>query len=82
MLIRSQNKIELINIQNVTDFYVCGGNIKAFFNTDSENFVSIADYSTEEKAIKVLDSIQEYYINTANNRCRVFQMPQESEVLD
>ena len=52
------------------------------FNTD----VVVAEYSTEEKAIKVLDMIEKQY---ASYSCRygsdcssyaVFQMPQDSEV--
>lgn len=45
---------------------------------------TIAEYSTKEKALKVLDMIQEHiknmYIGTGTYMGKPFQMPQDSEV--
>lgn len=97
MLIRSQNRIALTNIDNVGTIYIGG------YHKDGENYhrsyadndntwivrtgdFSLGEYSSEEKAIKVLDMIQEQY---ARFSCRygsdcsddaVYVMPQDSEV--
>lgn len=85
MLIRSQNKHSLINLDNVTR--LTAGKIYGkdetgwLIEVDKIPFTEcLGQYSTEAKAIKVLDMIQDYYINTNNSRCRVFQMPQDTEV--
>lgn len=82
MLIRSQDKKSLINMDNVTDLSVVGGSeIMACYTTDQE-YQRIGKYNDEAKAIKVLDMIQEFY-----NRYKydvemsdTFQMPQDEEV--
>lgn len=93
MIIRSQDKKKVINFDNTKS--ICCGEIEtttlfAFFGCgDCER---IGEYSTEEKAIKVLDMIQNAYtqygtikdglgnIHNAFNLPKVFQMPQDSEV--
>jgi len=75
MIIRSQNKKELHNLDRIS-------NIRVFQLNNGEAIVevnwqhSIGRYSTEEKAVKVLDIICEKAFVQAN----VFQMPQDSEV--
>ena len=77
MLIRSQNKRMIVNFDNICT-------VSAFPEKDSEDIyvedgtgsLMVGRYSTKEKAIKVLDMLQEGYINGHSN-C---QMPEDSEV--
>lgn len=96
MLIRSQNKKILTNIGQVTDLGVKkfgeGFGIKAYYPFAIDEDYSgevIGEYSTEEKAIKVLDMIQQAYCksfeekkdNYVGHRYNlVFQMPEDEEV--
>lgn len=96
MLIRSQDKNILTNMAQVTDILYSerrngeGQNITAMMsNADTTH---LGTYSTEEKAIKVLDMIEDaynkcfafamendgYYHEVRENK--VFQMPQDEEV--
>lgn len=60
MLIRSQSKTSLVNMDRVNLIYIAGGNtIQAFYSENDSDTLGI--YSTEEKAIKVLDMIQDKY---------------------
>lgn len=76
--VRSQHKEMLIKVNNffVNDLFVCG------------NGIALGKYSTKEKALKVLDMIQECieYNNSSHNSqwdstpyrvYNVFQMPQD-----
>lgn len=86
MWIRSQDKIRLIK----SDYIIVNKNeIRA--TTQSDGFlVTIGEYSSQEKALKVLDMIQECieYNNSHHNarigvpylEYNVFQMPLDSEV--
>jgi len=65
MLIRSQNKLQLLNLSNghlSIDFFnkkrvlFCGLSF-----AEREDYTCIGEYSTEAKAIKVLDDIQNTY---------------------
>lgn len=87
MIIRSQNKEKTTTDLNlhIESIEVGKENIKRVF-IKSEKMGTIGVYSTEEKAIKVLDMIEKQY---ASYSCRygsdcssyaVFQMPQDSEV--
>lgn len=61
MLIRSQDKEQLLNIDSVKTIGICErGKCFAIF-IDSLYF--IGNYSSREKVIKVLDMIQEAYAN-------------------
>lgn len=62
MLIRSQNKRILINMNNVSSIEV-GDNELRIFADDGETIYDLGSYSTKEKAMKVLDMIQESYTN-------------------
>lgn len=71
MLIRSQNKKQLVNFNNYngiaiayeseSDFAVCS---VLEVNAESISQVHLGNYSTEAKAIKVLDMIQAAYENS------------------
>ena len=63
MLIRSQDKKSFINMNTVSQLYVdADNNITVDFNnSDDDGFEIIGEYSTEAKAIKVLDAIQTAY---------------------
>ena len=60
MIVRSQNKKAIVNLNNIDTIevrdcqirYYCGG---------TETVGLLGQYSTEEKAVKVLDMIQEEY---------------------
>ena len=93
MLIRSQDKKKLIPIMplGITEIARSSrGEINrvdgyAIYSYDNANTI-LGNYSTEEKAIKVLDMIEENYVNYAlryggdYSRYAVFQMPQDEEV--
>lgn len=91
MIIRSQDGKELHNLDRIS-------NIRVFELSNGEAIVevnwqhSIGRYSTEEKAVKVLDMIQNKYfehmtleqngtITGILEKPKVFLMPQDSEVL-
>ena len=83
MIIRSQDKGSIRNFNLITDLVISKSNgsweiiacYPYFAETDC-GFSPIGRYSTEEKAIKVLDMIQIAY-EEANS---VFQMPKDEEV--
>lgn len=64
MLIRSQNREFLINLNNsfVIEIVDIEGDFKVVCS-DQCNDYSVGCYSTKEKALKVLDMIQEAYVN-------------------
>ncbi len=78
MLIRSQDKRMIVNFDNICT-------VSAFPEKDSEDIyveddtgsLMVGRYSAKEKAMKVLDMIQEAYINGHID----FQMPEDSEVV-
>ena len=88
MLIRSQDKRILINMNNVSSIEV-GDNELRIFADDGETIYDLGSYSTKEKAIKVLDMIQEAYeryeyekaFKTGLTLLETFQMPEDSEVV-
>lgn len=92
MIIRSQDKKLLVNFKNVASLYANSKNkIVVMYPAVSEDSLwdELGQYSTEEKAIKVLDMIQNKYENVTyeNNHgdqnCgeyASFQMPQDNEV--
>lgn len=61
MLIRSQNKEVLATLELLFDIEVSGGVISA--RRDMSWCCLLGEYSTKEKAMKVLDMIQEAYAN-------------------
>lgn len=79
MWVRSQNKKILMEIRQVEISKY--NNIIIGFNS---HFETLGSYSTKEKALKVLDMIQEHitnmYIGTSNYMGKPFQMPADEEV--
>lgn len=76
MLIRSQDKRILINMNNVSSIEV-GDNELRIFADDGETIYDLGSYSTKAKAMKVLDMIQEAYVNGHID----YQMPEDLEVV-
>jgi len=74
MLIRSQNKEFLVTLELLLDIEVSGGVISA--RKDYGWCCLLGEYSIKEKAMKVLDMIQETYINGHID----YQIPADSEV--
>lgn len=78
MLIRSQDKTIIVNIDNAFSIAIRDINGAASIYVGSQGSCCIiAEYSTKEKAMKVLDMIQEAYVNGHI----VYQMPADSEVV-
>lgn len=89
MLIRSQDKRMIVNFDNICT-------VSAFPEKDSEDVyvedgtgsLMVGRYSTKEKAMKVLDMIQEAYCkfmsvkndDAWSGKESVFYMPEDSEV--
>ena len=75
MLIRSQGKEVLAVFENLLDIEVSGGVIITGKNMGW--CCLLGKYSTKAKAMKVLDMIQEAYVNGHID----YQMPEDSEVV-
>ena len=89
MIIRSQDKKELHNLDKISNICVlpCYGDEHKFI-IEVNKQKNIGTYSTEEKAIKVLDMICNFYAEHLEElKCdeppfvrAFFTMPQDSEV--
>lgn len=77
MLIRSRDKEILINFNNSPSIKIMEtkGDVIIICSDTYETFV-IGNYSTKAKAMKVLDMIQEAYVNGHID----YQIPADSEV--
>ena len=63
MLIRSQNKAILLNFSNLTATYIVKDDEDfTVLSLENENRYRLGRYSSEAKAMKVLDMIQEAYM--------------------
>lgn len=88
MLIRSQDKRILINMNNVSSIEVGDDRLRIFAD-DGETIYDLGEYSTKTKSMKVLDMIQEAYeryeyekaFKTGLTLFETFQMPEDSEVV-
>ena len=90
MIIRSQNKKSIINLDSVDTIETRDNQIRYFCGGGMETMGVLGKYSTEEKAIKVLDMIQSAYCRTEDVKSGAvqaqkqdsfcFDMPQDSEV--
>lgn len=94
MLIRTQNKKQIILLENFVLSITEDNHITATRNISETPILiansSIAKYSTEEKAIKVLDMIQSTYYDFEYSKfygrdrtefdSPIFEMPQDEEV--
>ena len=67
MLIRSQNKMSLVKFENIVVNInnINGKEIICWsqMNPGEDEYISLGHYSTKEKAMKVLDMIQEAYMD-------------------
>lgn len=64
MLIRSQNKAFLLNFSNLTVAYIVKYDEGFVISSlEGENRYRLGGYSSEAKAVKVLDMIQEAYMD-------------------
>lgn len=61
MLIRSQNKKAIVNMDMIDTIEARDKQIRYFSGGGMETLGLLGEYSTEEKALKVLDMIQEAY---------------------
>lgn len=75
MLIRSQNKEVLVAFEFFPDIEVSGTIIS--IRRDMGWCCLLGEYSTKAKAMKLLDMIQEAYVNGHID----YQMPDDSEVV-
>ena len=76
MLIRSQDKLEIINMDNVERIMIIGNSQIAVQTVGDERWIIIGNYSTKEKVLDVLDVIEmDYMVN-----CKICNMPQEVDV--
>lgn len=82
MIIRSQDKKLLLVLENAYEINITQGTVYMFGS-------NIGEYSTEEKALSVLDMICARYqaiwdaengFISSSNFSSIFQMPQDSEV--
>ena len=97
MLIRSQDKTILLNFSNSTvDYIAKNGKDFVILSLENENRYRLGKYSSEAKAMKVLDMIQEAYseyqimlnfsvsylheFKEKTDGFAIFQMPEDSEV--
>ena len=85
MLIRSQDKLKLIELDNIrieiNTYMTYGENRHSYYNVEC-NLGALGKYSTKEKAQKVLDIIEERYLDANDDYVHniVFHMPEDSEV--
>lgn len=83
MLIRSQDKTIIVNIDNAFSIAIRDINGAASIYVGSQGGCCIiAEYSTKAKALKVLDMIQEAYCKfmSWDGKESAFCMPEDSEV--
>lgn len=88
MLIRSQDKAQLFNINHAKNISICEKGKGCAIYVDY--LYCIGDYSFKEKALKVLDMIQDAYeryeyekvFKTGLRLFEAFQMPEDDEVTE
>jgi len=76
MWLRSQDKTELIKVNRVqAENY----RIYTFPSSDSASWVELGNYDTKQRAMEVLDEIQEQLVKQNNTTfgMKVFEMPQK-----
>lgn len=89
MLIRSQNKISLVKFENIVINInnINGKEIICWsqMNPGEDEYISLGNYSTKAKAMKVLDMIQEAYGDSEYTKyvipevCRMLSMKPKTE---
>lgn len=78
MLIRSQNKKTIINLSMTRGIYA--SKTSAGYALIAESGFNLATYSTEEKAINMLDMICNCYKNSNTTDGIILELPSDSEV--
>lgn len=74
MIIRTQDKMTLVNLDQVMEISIVGKTVRCQYANGVCRF--LGTYSSEEKALEVLDLIEmDYMMN-----CKICNMPQEGEV--
>lgn len=89
MLIRSQNKMSLVKFENIVINInnINGKEIICWsqMNPGEDEYISLGNYSTKAKAMKVLDMIQEAYGDSEYTKyvipevCRMLSMKPKTE---
>lgn len=89
MLIRSQNKMSLVKFENIVINInnINGKEIICWsqMNPGEDEYISLGHYSSKEKAMKVLDMIQEAYGDSEYTKyvipevCRILSMQPKTE---
>lgn len=86
MLIRSQNREVLINLNSMAGIEIAEGPIKTIITSYITGCsYLLGEYSTKEKAVKVLDMIQEAYGDSEYTKyvipevCRMLSMKPKTE---
>lgn len=93
MLIRSQDKTCITNMEQATDVFCVeyrkGGKYNIIAALADGNTTNLGKYNTEEKAIKVLDMIEQAYCKSFEEQKQnyfghrydlIFHMPKDEEV--
>lgn len=83
MIIRSQNKKAIVNLNMIDTIEERDNQIRYFSGGGMETVGLLGQYSTEEKAIKVLDMICNAYENYRGGNVyehSIFNMPIDEEV--
>lgn len=82
MWIRSQNKETLLNVKDLCIYESNYGGKKYQFRCFGfgDDYYILGNYSSKEKAMKVLDKIHETLLSDLEMNLDVFQMPQDDEV--
>ena len=84
MLIRSQDKTVIVNINNVFSIAIRDINAAMYIGSQG-SCCNMAEYSTKAKAMKVLDMIQEAYGDSEYTKyvipevCRILSMKPKTE---
>ena len=93
MFIRTQDKTTLVNLEQVKEIFVIGKTVRCEHTGDLGTCRFLGTYSTEEKALKVLNSIQKYHDSNlvvysmdgmiervTDIPNKTFQMPEDEEL--
>jgi hypothetical protein len=74
MLIRTQDKMTLVNLDQVMEISIVGKTVRCQYANGVCRF--LGTYSSEENVLELLDDIQRHY----NHDAPLFIMPQEEEI--
>ncbi|MCI7165585.1 MAG: hypothetical protein MR967_01385 [Holdemanella sp.] len=77
MWVRSQNKEVLVNVNDVCFFKIKKDSYQFRCYGYGDDYYILGEYSTEEKALTVLDMIEKVSMYSGNT---LFQMPKDDEV--